>query len=138
MQRAAPTPGGELRNATRAIHQQAAMVRNAVRDWGYRASSASYQFPQALQDLQMVQFELQQLRGRVNEWLAWAGPHGSMAELGADLNIISDAVAPVQMQLSAGMFDRAEVIRMCRSVDKAVGEWDKEVTRRTAGLSFVW
>ena len=96
------------------------------------------------QDYQNLQFQFQTLRSTFNLLGGMAldlqrpRAANAAAELDAGLNIIAEAFAPVQQEIQANAVNRDTVVRMCRILDEAMVEWDKELGKSDSRLRQAW
>jgi len=138
-----PNLAATLRNAAQATAGQARLARQAAADMGRRARSATYQMQNFWPDYQNLQFQFQGLRSTFNLLgqqviqLQLPRAANAAAELDAGLNIIAEAFAPVQQEIQAGMVNRDTVIRMCRALELALQEWEKELRKNASRLGTI-
>ena len=139
-----PTLGASLRNAAAATLAQAENVGRMADDWARRASSGSYSGDQFQRDLNTLYLQFQMLRDQFNGLASLALQLGSprannaVAELDAGLNIIAELPDFLASQFHAGSMDRQTIIRTCTAFADAVHEWQRELTKNSSRMNFVW
>jgi len=138
-----PTLGDTLRNAVQATSDQARLTAQTAADMGRRAQSSIYSTQNFTTDYQNLQLHFSNLRNVFNQvaglvvQLQSARAANATAELDAGLNIIAEAFTPVQQQWQAGTLDRDTIVRMCRVLDEAMVEWQKELKKDSRRLGVI-
>jgi len=138
-----PTLADTLRNAIQATSDQARLTAQTTADMGRRAQSSAYLTQNFITDYQNLQFQFANLRSVFSQvaglvvQLQSARAANAAAELDAGLNIIAEAFAPVQQQWQAGNLDRTTIVNMCRVLDEAMAEWQKELKKDSRRLGVI-
>ena len=135
-----PTLAASARNAAAATRDQAGVVAVTANTCARNASSPNYRVDQFMADFHTMQLQFQMLRERFN-WLSYLAvqlnrpqANNALAELDAGLNIISELFVFLDQRFTAGTLDRATHVRVCRTLEDVMREWERELRKSNSRI----